>query len=98
MVERMFKVFLVVIGKYILPGAEQPLNLGVVLGDKFNDQKPAYLTQKSGDMAEGHIVGDCQMVNQRQREDRIGRPPFDQRKTFFVCPPDRWAGIGQVQA
>ena len=34
-------MILIVIGEYILSGAEQPLNLRVVLGDKFNDQKAA---------------------------------------------------------
>lgn len=44
--------------KNVLPGVEQSLNLRVVLGDKFDDQKPAYLAQKSGDMTEGQIVRD----------------------------------------
>lgn len=94
--EGSFEMVLVVIGKDVLPGAEQPLHLRVVLGDKLNDKETADFTEKERNITEREIVGNCQMVYEGKDKNYFHWSTFCKRGSLFICPPDGRAGVRQV--
>jgi len=93
--ELLLEIRLRVMAEDILPGSQKPLDLGVCLGDEFNDQAAAGPAQETGDSLKRQVVGDCQVVEKSQGQNRIGRPALQQGHPFRFSsrgPVSGWSG------
>jgi len=85
--ELLLEIRLRVMAEDILPGSQKPLDLGVCLGDEFNDQAAAGPAQETGDSLKRQVVGDCQVVRRAGPEPH--RPARAPAGTSFPGSPSR---------
>ena len=90
------KTRLSVVRENIFAGGEEVRGFGIFFGDKFDNQLLGMLGKKCGQKWQGQIVGNGQVVNERQRQGEIKLAAFEKRSALVVAPANAGAGIGQV--
>ncbi len=85
-----------VVGKDILARGQQALDLAVLLGHKFDDQMPGEGGEELRNLAQGHIVRNRQVVEQRQGHDDIRRAALYQGAALLVGPADGRRRAGEI--
>ena len=94
--ETAFKGRLGVIREDILPAGQQPLNLGVALGNEFDDKPGTNTAEETGDPLQRQVIGDGQMVNQCQGQGCVRGAAVYESRPLLILPAYVGAGIGQV--
>src|SRR3990172_680998 len=73
----------------IFSASQQLLDLRVALRNPFNDQPPAESREEIRQTRQWHVVRNGQVMDERQREDRVHRAALSERAAVRVGPAPR---------
>jgi len=81
-----FKTFGGVIRENIFARGEEDFNLGILLGDEFDDEPWGEIGEEVGEFGEGEVVRDGKVVDECECEDHVGVTALAHSHALVVRP------------
>ncbi|QYU71023.1 GTPase HflX [Leptolyngbya sp. 15MV] len=91
------KAVVIVVGEDVGALRQQGLDHRVALVRKLDNSLRGERNQPIGSHIERNIAADRDVVDERQRDDRIGCGTVGEPLALALCPSLRWAGIGGIE-